>query len=343
MTSPVTEGFIEVGARRTWYRCTGSPTHRPPLVLLHGGPGGCSPDDVLAVDVVARDRLVVEYDQVDVGRSSRVGDPSAWTVAGHLAELAAVRDALGLTEVHLCGASWGGMLAMSHVLDGANGVRSLTLASAPVSIPRWLETAARFRDALPAPTQRALARCERSLLRSAPRRVKPGPGRSAASLRRQARVTAKVIPGLGSWPVQAAARVASFVPPFRRAAYQVLNIELVRRHVFRGPRFPEGMLVGQVGMNASVYETMWGPSEFVAPGPLKDFDLTDRLGEIDVPLLVTSGAHELASPEQMADVVAAVPGAQWELFEDCGHCSVFEEPERFATVLREFLLKVDDR
>ena len=34
-----------------------------------------------------------------------------------------------------------------------------------------------------------------------------------------------------------------------------------------------------------VYETMWGPNEFTVTGTLKDWDVIDRLGEIEVPTL----------------------------------------------------------
>jgi L-proline amide hydrolase len=338
----MTEGFVEhANGRRTWYRVAGEPSERPPLLVLHGGPGGCTGNDMLAVERIAEDREVYEYDQLDVGRSSRVGDPSEWTVDGHLAELALLRERLGLHEVHLVGLSWGGMLALSHLFDGATGIASVTLTGAPYTVPRWLETAARHRAALPTPNRRALERCERTLLRSTPKRVRPGPGKKDAALRMQAAVMAAALPLLLTRPAQAMARAASFVPPLRHAAYQVVGLEMMKRHQFRGGVVPAGALVGMAGMNRSVYETMWGPSEFVAWGPLKDFDLTDRLHEIDVPLLVTSGAHEFAAPDQVRELLERVPHAQWELFEDGAHAGPYEEPERYATVLREFLLKAD--
>ena len=343
MTGTGTEGFVEhPDGRRTWYRVTGERSERAPLLVLHGGPGACAPNDSLAIRRIAGDRQVYEYDQLDVGRSSRVGDPGAWTVEGHLAELALVRGQLVLDRVHVLGQSWGGMLALSHLLGGATGIVSLTLEGAPYSVPRWTETAARYVAALPTPTRQALERCERTLRRSTPKKVRPGPGKTDAALRRQAALMAKALPVLRTRPVQALARAESYVPPLRRLAYEVIGLELVRRHVFRRGDVPAGALVAMAGMNASVYETMWGPSEFVAWGPLRDFDLTDRLHEIEVPLLVMSGGHELFSPDQVRDLLDLVPHAQWELFEDAGHAAEFEEPERFATVLREFLLKVDE-
>lgn len=62
------------------------------------------------------------------------------------------------------------------------------------------------------------------------------------------------------------------------------------------------------------------------------------LPEIDVPTLVCAGADEtwrsVPSVEYAAELI---PDAQFELFEDSGHCPTVEEPERFNRVLTEFV------
>jgi non-heme chloroperoxidase len=67
-------------------------------------------------------------------------------------------------------------------------------------------------------------------------------------------------------------------------------------------------------------------------------DYRGVLPDVDVPTLVCAGADEtwrsVASVEYAADLV---PDAQFELFEDSGHCITVEEPERFNRVLREFV------
>lgn len=74
------EGFVDVGGRKTWYCVHGEATDRPPLLMLHGGPGACTNDASPAVERVAQRRQVFAYDQLDVGRSERIGDRSVWTV-----------------------------------------------------------------------------------------------------------------------------------------------------------------------------------------------------------------------------------------------------------------------
>ena len=43
---------------------------------------------------------------------------------------------------------------------------------------------------------------------------------------------------------------------------------------------------------------MQGPNEFVITGTLKDWDITGRLAEIEVPTLITAGAHDEFTPRQ---------------------------------------------
>jgi proline-specific peptidase len=71
-----------------------------------------------------------------------------------------VRRALGLDRVHLFGSSWGGMLAMEYALTRPEGLASLVLASAPASIPQWVEESGRLRAQLPQEAQETLARHE---------------------------------------------------------------------------------------------------------------------------------------------------------------------------------------
>jgi proline iminopeptidase len=66
---------------------------------------------------------------------------------------------LGLQRMHLFGHSWGSMLGVDYLLSGAS-VTSLTLASPALSIPRWMEDAARLRKTLPPDIQGTLAHHE---------------------------------------------------------------------------------------------------------------------------------------------------------------------------------------
>ena len=63
------------------------------------------------------------------------------------------------------------------------------------------------------------------------------------------------------------------------------------------------------------------------------------LPEVAVPTLVCAGAYETRGPGTVAavkHVADLVPNAQFELFEESGHCPPMEEPERFNRIVRRF-------
>ena len=104
---PAREGYIPFRGHRTWYRMVGeTQPGRLPLLALHGGPG--APHDYLeSLEGLADSgRQVIFYDQLGCGNSDQPHDPSLWTIELFVAEVAAVRAALGL-ERSTCSASPG--------------------------------------------------------------------------------------------------------------------------------------------------------------------------------------------------------------------------------------------
>lgn len=152
------EQFIPVDGHRIWTRRVGtsSSPERLPIVLLHGGPG--VPSDYLEpLEALAADgREVIRYDQLGCGRSDHPDDPSLLQVERFVAELAQVRESLGLERIHLYGQSWGGMLALEVALSGAEGLASLVLSNAPASMPLWAAETGRLRRQLPKAVQAVL-------------------------------------------------------------------------------------------------------------------------------------------------------------------------------------------
>ncbi|HEU5262798.1 MAG TPA: proline iminopeptidase-family hydrolase [Gemmatimonadales bacterium] len=154
------EGRVEVEGGRVWYRIVGSGA-RTPLVVLHGGPG--VPSDYLKpLSALADERPVVFYDQLGAGRSDHPTDTRLWRVERFVDELARVRQALGVREVHLYGHSWGTMLAVDYMLTRPQGVRSLVLAGPAFSALRYKRDDDSLRATLPESVRSTLTRHERA-------------------------------------------------------------------------------------------------------------------------------------------------------------------------------------
>ena len=151
------EGMIDVPGGRVWYRSVGE--GGVPLLCLHGGPG-MTHDYLTPLEALGDRRQVVFYDQLGSGGSDRPDDLSLWTIERFMAELDAVRDALGLDRIHLFGSSWGGMLAMQYVLDNPRRPVSLVMAGSPASAPAWNVFCQELLDEMPADERELIERLE---------------------------------------------------------------------------------------------------------------------------------------------------------------------------------------
>jgi proline-specific peptidase len=117
--------------------------------------------------------------------------------------------------------------------------------------------------------------------------------------------------------------------------------EYWRRHVCRLDPEPEALQRTRAKFGKQVYETMWGPNEFTVSGTLKNWRVTDRLSEIDLPVLITSGRHDECTPKLVEALKRGIAGSEWVIFEESAHMPHFEETGRFLRVVRAFLDRVE--
>ena len=114
-----------------------------------------------------------------------------------------------------------------------------------------------------------------------------------------------------------------------------------RRHILLVDPPPDYVVRGRAERGRQVYRSLWGVSEWNANGKLHDWDVRDRLSEIAVPTLVTSGRFDECTPALAEDAQRGIPGAERVLFEESSHSAYIEEPERFRAVLTDFLRRVE--
>jgi L-proline amide hydrolase len=161
----VREGYAEFRGYMTWFRVTGDlKAKKPPVVILHGGPGAAH-DYTDAFKLLSlAGRAVVQYDQLGCGRSThlRQKPKDFWTVQLFVDELDNLLKTLGIASgYHVVGQSWGGMLGAEHAIRQPKGLHALVIADSPPSMELWVKEANRLRDALPPDVQATLLKHEK--------------------------------------------------------------------------------------------------------------------------------------------------------------------------------------
>ncbi len=125
--------------------------------------------------------------------------------------------------------------------------------------------------------------------------------------------------------------------------YQAASDVFYERHVFGGERAESPPECDGAPPGRFVYETMWGPTEFHATGTLIDFDVTDRLHEIDVPVLFIAGQFDEARPERVAEFQKLIPGSKLVVILDAAHGTLSKKPDEYRSILENFLDSVEDK
>jgi proline iminopeptidase/L-proline amide hydrolase len=157
---PDREEWVQVPGGRIYVRINGNlASGRPPLVMLHGGPGS-SHWYFLNATMLADERAIILYDQLDSGRSDHPADPANWVVPRFVDELEAIRAHLNVDRWHVLGASWGGTVALEYGARRPAALAGLILQSPLVSTSVWLQDARRLKDEMPPAIRELLYRCD---------------------------------------------------------------------------------------------------------------------------------------------------------------------------------------
>jgi proline-specific peptidase len=121
-----------------------------------------------------------------------------------------------------------------------------------------------------------------------------------------------------------------------RKEYQEAVMAFYSQYVIRLSPLPESIqhTMEEIGQ---VYLTMNGPSEFCITGIIKDWNRIDRLHEIQVPTLITSGRYDEATPMMNEMTHKAIENSEWIVFENSAHMSHIEEKDLYLSSLASFI------
>ena len=90
------------------------------------------------------------------------------------------------------------------------------------------------------------------------------------------------------------------------------------------------------------YITAWGKSEFKPTGTLKNYEYTDKLKNINVPVLINSGVNDESTPYQNKVMYEALnTKKKWCLYKHSRHRTYFEDHDEYMSNLANFLKEND--
>ncbi len=154
------EGYVEVTGGKIWYKVIGSGSGIP-LIAIHGGPGGRSCVTISGYSLLADERPVIIYDQLESGNSDRPGDTTLWKLERFVEELTLLRKALKVTDYHILGSSWGGAIAIEYMLtQDTTGVQSVIFSGPALSTKQWIKDAKVLLSRLPKNLQDTIQKYE---------------------------------------------------------------------------------------------------------------------------------------------------------------------------------------
>ncbi|MEA2066578.1 MAG: proline iminopeptidase-family hydrolase [Thermotogota bacterium] len=130
-----------------------------------------------------------------------------------------------------------------------------------------------------------------------------------------------------------------------QSEYEKAIMTFYRKFVCRLESWPESLMrsLEKFSKNHEVYNKMWGSSEFEVNGTLKNWDVTNRLGKIDVPTLILNGRYDESTPVISGTLAQEIKDSKWVLFDNSAHMPHLEEKEKYLDLLTDFLNSVEKK
>jgi proline iminopeptidase len=128
--------------------------------------------------------------------------------------------------------------------------------------------------------------------------------------------------------------------------YEERTLQLLARHLRRATPFEIGRSIEEfheimtplLEALGPAYFHMWGPHEFLLTGTLADWDVTDRLGEIDVPALIVCGWFDELDIRCHRILAEGIGDNEFVIFGNSSHCIILEkEADAYLGVVKDFV------
>jgi proline iminopeptidase len=126
------------------------------------------------------------------------------------------------------------------------------------------------------------------------------------------------------------------------AEYQRAMDEFYQRFLSRSFRssIESDRCLGSV-WNQTIYETMWGNSEFLVSGNLKNFDAAKDLNRIKIPTLFFIGEFDEVRESTARRYQQRMDDANVVVLKNAAHMSMVDEPAGFVSAVDDFLKRIE--
>lgn len=307
------EGFIPVNGGKVLYHLYGKDKPGIPIIFLHGGPGSVG-TCFFKQTVLATEHPIVIYNQLgsagsDFDKSIQTAEQARkfLTIEHFVDELQTVVDYFGFDKFMIVGRSWGTMLAVEYAAaKQPAGLKGIILDGPFLNVDVWCSDAERLIQSL-----------------------------------EEHDVCGTKMNGKKMWNVVKECEASgAFYEDKRYVAINNIysshfNSRYENKSCNDGTPIETATTQHMVA-GVSVYEYMWGPSEFSCTGTLKGHDSTCLLSKIKVPILYICGEYDSGTPEAAKLYISKTPHGELRVIKGCAHNASREKPAEFNAIIREF-------
>jgi len=292
------DGFVDSHGALIYYQSVGRGT---PLMIVHGGPGASHDYFLPYLLPLMRTNRLVFIDERGSGKSSKIEDPTQYTIANMVEDIEAVRLALGIGKISLLGHSFGGVLVQAYAFKYQKNLSHLILGSTFASTKELNQALARMKAGMDPKDRDRVNTLEAAGLFGKGEIWEHG---------RYSEEYAKLAWGKGYFPF-----------------------------VYRNRPDPNyDPLSSNTSTAWDVYREMWGSDgEFVVDGNLKEVEYVDQLSQIKVPTLIIVGDHDESDPRMSQEMHEKIAGSQLVILPNSGHMTFEDQPEQFLRAVRDFV------
>jgi proline iminopeptidase len=128
---------------------------------------------------------------------------------------------------------------------------------------------------------------------------------------------------------------------FSAKSYRQANNVYLSNYGSRGKRRSSDLDTVKAPGKYFMYNYMWGPTEFTAPGTLKNYDIIDKLKKVTVPTLFITGKYDEARPATVRSFERMVPGSSTVVIRRAGHSTMHDNLCQNRRAIRKFLKNIE--